>query len=90
MLARVQTSVADAGSEADVKRLIEEVAAENGQLDIMFANAGVSGGFASIAEQTAEDWAEILRVNLIGPFLAVKHAAPLMRTRGKGSIICTA
>ena len=79
----------DAGSEADVKRLIDEVAAENGRLDIMFANAGVSGGFASIAEQTAEDWAEILRVNLIGPFLAIKHAAPLMRTRA-GSIICTA
>ena len=81
---------ADAGSEADVKRLIEEVAAENGQLDIMFANAGVSGGFASIAEQTAEDWAEILRVNLIGPFLAIKHAAPLIKERGGGSIICTA
>ena len=79
----------DAGDEADVKSLIEEVAAEYGRLDIMFANAGVSGGFSSIAEQTAEDWAEILRVNLIGPFLAIKYAAPLMRTRG-GSIICTA
>ena len=80
---------ADAGDEAQVKRLIEQVAAEHGRLDIMFANAGVSGGFASIAEQTADDWAEILRVNLIGPFLAIKYAAPLMRTRG-GSIICTA
>ena len=80
---------ADAGDETQVKQLIEQVAAEHGRLDIMFANAGVSGGFASIAEQTAEDWAEILRVNLIGPFLAIKHAAPLMRTRG-GSIICTA
>ena len=36
------------------------------------------------------DWAEILRVNLIGPFLAIKHAAPLMPARGGGSIICTA
>ncbi len=79
----------DAGKEAEVKRLIEDVAAEHGRLDIMFANAGVSGGFASIAEQTADDWAEILRVNLIGPFLAIKYAAPLMRERG-GSIICTA
>ncbi len=32
----------------------------------------------------------ILRVNLIGPFLAIKHAAPLMKAAGKGSIICTA
>ena len=81
---------ADAGSESDVRGLIEQVAREHGGLDIVFANAGISGGFASIAEQTAEDWAEILRVNLIGPFVAVKYAAPLMNLRGGGSIICTA
>ena len=52
---------------------------EHGGLDIFFANAGISGGFASISEQTAEDWAEILRVNLIGPFLAIKYAAPVDR-----------
>jgi NAD(P)-dependent dehydrogenase (short-subunit alcohol dehydrogenase family) len=79
----------DAGSENEVKRLIEGVAAEHGRLDVVFANAGVSGGFATIAEQSAADWAEILRINLIGPFLAIKYAAPLMKERG-GSIICTA
>jgi NAD(P)-dependent dehydrogenase (short-subunit alcohol dehydrogenase family) len=79
----------DAGDEEQVRQLAETVASEHGRLDIFFANAGVSGGFASIAEQTAADWAEILRINLIGPFLAVKHAAPLMKARG-GSIICTA
>jgi NAD(P)-dependent dehydrogenase (short-subunit alcohol dehydrogenase family) len=80
---------ADAGSEDDVRDLIEKVVAKHGKLDIFFANAGVSGGFASIAEQTAADWAEILRINLIGPFLAIKYAAPLMEKRG-GSMICTA
>ena len=80
---------ADAGSEEDVKRLVEDTAAKLGRLDIVFANAGVSGGWATIAEQTAADWAEILRINLIGPFLAIKYAAPLMKGRG-GSIICTA
>jgi NAD(P)-dependent dehydrogenase (short-subunit alcohol dehydrogenase family) len=79
----------DAGNEADVHALVERVARDHGGLDILFANAGVSGGFASIAEQTAEDWAEILRVNLIGPFLAIKYAAPLMKLRGGGSIVCT-
>jgi NAD(P)-dependent dehydrogenase (short-subunit alcohol dehydrogenase family) len=81
---------ADAGSESDVKRLIDDAAAEHGGLDIVFANAGISGGLASIFEQTAEDWAEILRVDLIGPFLAIKHAAPRLIARGGGSIICTA
>jgi NAD(P)-dependent dehydrogenase (short-subunit alcohol dehydrogenase family) len=81
---------ADAGSEADVQRLIDDSVAEHGGLDIFFANAGISGGLASIFEQSAEDWAEILRVDLIGPFLAIKHAAPHLQARGGGSIICTA
>jgi NAD(P)-dependent dehydrogenase (short-subunit alcohol dehydrogenase family) len=80
---------ADAGSEDDVKRLVDEAEAKHGRLDIFFANAGISGGWATISEQTAADWAEILRVNLIGPFLAVKYAAPRMKKHG-GSIICTA
>ncbi|MEO7634921.1 MAG: SDR family NAD(P)-dependent oxidoreductase [Sphingomicrobium sp.] len=83
-------AVCDAGSGPAVKRLIDAVAAEHGGLDIIFANAGISGGFASIAEQTAADWAEILRINLIGPFLAIKHGAPHLKLRGGGSIICTA
>ena len=80
----------DAGDEAAVKALIDHTVAAHGGLDILFANAGVSGGFASIAEQTEDDWAEILRVNLIGPFLAIKHGAPHLKARGGGSIICTA
>jgi NAD(P)-dependent dehydrogenase (short-subunit alcohol dehydrogenase family) len=81
---------ADAGSEEDVAHLVRSAVARFGGLDIVFANAGISGGLASIFEQTPQDWAEILRVNLIGPFLAIKHAAPLMKERGGGSIICTA
>ena len=81
---------ADAGREAEVVGLIELAVREHGGLDIFFANAGISGGLASIFEQSPEDWQEILRVNLIGPFLAIKHAAPVMKAKGGGSIICTA
>src|SRR5688500_1473933 len=81
---------ADAGNEDDVQRLVEHAVWKHGGLDIVFANAGVSGGLASIFEQTAEDWAEILRIDLIGPFLAIKHAAPALKARGGGSIVCTA
>jgi NAD(P)-dependent dehydrogenase (short-subunit alcohol dehydrogenase family) len=81
---------ADAGAEADVQRLVDQVAREHGGLDIIFANAGISGGWATISQQTAEDWAEILRINLIGPFLAIKYAAPVIAESGGGSIVCTA
>jgi len=81
---------ADAGSEDDVRGLIDLAVGEHGGLDIFFANAGISGGLASIFEQEVADWQEILRVNLIGPWLAIKHAAPAMKARGGGSIVCTA
>ncbi len=80
----------DAGNEDDVQHLIRSAVARFGGLDIFFANAGISGGIAGIFEQSAEDWQKILQVNLIGPFLAIKHAAPLIKERGGGSIICTA
>lgn len=81
---------ADAGREEDVAGLVDRALREHGGLDIFFANAGISGGLASIFEQSPEDWQEILRINLIGPFLAVKHSAPTMKARGGGSILCTA
>lgn len=80
----------DAGSEAQVEALVERTLADHGGLDVLFANAGISGGMAGIFDQTSADWQDILRVNLIGPFLAIKYAAPRMKARGGGSIICTA
>ena len=80
----------DAGSEAEVEALVAKAVADHGGLDIFFANAGISGGLPGIFEQTSADWTEILRVNLIGPFLAIKYAAPHIKERGGGSIICTA
>lgn len=80
----------DAGDEAFVKSLVAKAKSEFGGLDIFWANAGISGGYAPLDEQTAEYWTEILRVNLIGPFLAVKHASAAMIPNGRGSIICTA
>jgi NAD(P)-dependent dehydrogenase (short-subunit alcohol dehydrogenase family) len=81
---------ADAADEAVVKSLVEESVRELGGLEVVYANAGVSGGLLPFFEQTAEDWERVLHVNLIGPFLAVKHGALHMRAHGGGSIICTA
>jgi NAD(P)-dependent dehydrogenase (short-subunit alcohol dehydrogenase family) len=80
----------DAGSEAEVERLVEQTVADFGGIDVFFANAGISGGLAGLFDQSSADWEEILRVNLIGPWLAIKYAAPHMKLRGGGSIVCTA
>jgi NAD(P)-dependent dehydrogenase (short-subunit alcohol dehydrogenase family) len=81
---------ADAAEEDSVRRLVRQAQEHFGGLDIFFANAGISGGLKGIFDQEVADWQQILRVNLIGPWLAVKHAAPAMKERGGGSIICTA
>ncbi|WP_458760493.1 SDR family NAD(P)-dependent oxidoreductase [Afipia sp. TerB] len=82
--------MADAGSEKDVQDFIAKAIATYGKLDAIWANAGISGGLVPIPEQTVEHWQEILRVNLIGPFLAVKHVMPHMIKQGHGAIVCTA
>jgi len=84
--------IADAGNEAAVRDLVEQTVRDHGRLDIFFANAGVSGGMATLAQQTEQDWAEILRINLIGCAMAIKYAAPAMALNdsGGGSIVCTA
>jgi NAD(P)-dependent dehydrogenase (short-subunit alcohol dehydrogenase family) len=80
----------DAGSERDVQDAVALAVAEFGGLDIFYANAGISGNIDSIFEQSVEQWTDVLRVNLIGPFLAIKHGAPRMVERGRGAIVCTA
>jgi NAD(P)-dependent dehydrogenase (short-subunit alcohol dehydrogenase family) len=80
----------DAGSERDVEDVVALACAEFGGLDVFYANAGISGGVDGLFDSSVELWTEVLRVNLIGPFLAIKHAAPKIVERGKGAIVCTA
>ncbi|MGJ3648882.1 SDR family NAD(P)-dependent oxidoreductase [Sphingomonas sp. GlSt437] len=84
----------DAGKEEDVVRTVALAIEAFGGLDVMFANAGISGGMANIFDTDAALITEVLRVNLIGPYLAIKHAGPAIveraKTSGSGAIILTA
>jgi NAD(P)-dependent dehydrogenase (short-subunit alcohol dehydrogenase family) len=87
---RAAAVAADSGNEADVHAFVARAEEEFGRLDIVFANAGISGGLVPLFEQTVERWQEILRVNLVGAFLAIKHGAPAIVRHGGGAIVCTA
>lgn len=81
----------DAGSEADVAAMVAAARETWGRIDIAFANAGVSGGLPGVFDETPEAFAELLRINLIGPWLMVKHAGKALWDQGEGgSIILTA
>jgi NAD(P)-dependent dehydrogenase (short-subunit alcohol dehydrogenase family) len=87
---KASARIGDAGAEKDVEAAVAHAVETFGGLDVFFANAGITGGRVGYADGTPELWLEVLRVNLVGPFLAVKHAAPEIRKRGGGAIICTA
>src|ERR1700704_3967827 len=82
----VEAVMADAGSESDVKAFIDKAVSKYGRLDAIWANAGVSGGLVPIPDQTVEHWQEVLRINLIGPFLAIKHSLPHLIKQKSGEI----
>jgi NAD(P)-dependent dehydrogenase (short-subunit alcohol dehydrogenase family) len=81
---------ADASEEENVKAFVDRALKTFGTLDVVYANAGISGGLTPLFEQTVDYWRQVLQVNLLGPFLAVKHAAAHMAKKGSGSIILTA
>ena len=82
--------LADASSESDIAAAADRAVSEFGALDAVYANAGVSGGFKNFLELTPADWMDVLSVNLIGVYLAIKHAARIMAPKKKGAIVCTA
>jgi NAD(P)-dependent dehydrogenase (short-subunit alcohol dehydrogenase family) len=76
----------DVSDSKAVTAAIQQVAERFGRLDALVNNAGVAV-FASILETSEEDWSRILAVNLTGPFLCTKAAAPLMREHGGGAVV---
>ncbi len=80
----------DAGTEEDVIRTVALACDSFGGIDIALANAGISGGMANIFDTDVALITEVLRVNLIGPYLMVKHASPKIAERGGGAMILTA
>jgi NAD(P)-dependent dehydrogenase (short-subunit alcohol dehydrogenase family) len=88
--ARAAYAHADVSREADVQAAVEAAVRRFGRLDCIFNNAGYGGVGGRIAEIPVEGFDETLGVLLRGVFLGMKHAAPVMRRQGGGSIISTA
>jgi NAD(P)-dependent dehydrogenase (short-subunit alcohol dehydrogenase family) len=78
--------VADVSSEGDVARLIDDVVAQWGRVDILVNNAAISDN-KDILEITKEQWDRVLAVTLTGSFLMSRGAARAMVTGGRGGKI---
>jgi len=80
----------DVTLEADVEAAVSHAVDVFGRLDCMFNNAGIVGAVGPIESVTVEAFDRTVAVLLRGVFLGIKHAAPVMRAQGGGSIINTA
>lgn len=72
--------------EAAWRTVMEQVKSSKGRLDVLVNNAGINIR-KDIEEMPVEDLDMMLAVNVKGPFLGIKHALPLMRLSGGGSIL---
>jgi NAD(P)-dependent dehydrogenase (short-subunit alcohol dehydrogenase family) len=88
--ARVEALVADCGEEADVKRYAQAAVAAFGHIDGFFNNAGVEGKLAPTHEYDVAEFDRLMRVNLRGVFLGLRHVLPFMVARGSGAVVNTA
>src|SRR5581483_11677900 len=81
--------VADVADAEKMGAAMQQIWDHWGRLDIVFANAGMNGVFASLDELTLEDWNATLSTNLTGTFVTIKSAFPYLKKQGAGSIIVT-
>jgi NAD(P)-dependent dehydrogenase (short-subunit alcohol dehydrogenase family) len=76
--------VTDSAALADAARKTETAF---GGADVLVCAAGIIGPFGKIVDCAESDWIKVFNVNVHGTFLTVKHFIPLLRKRGRGSIV---
>jgi NAD(P)-dependent dehydrogenase (short-subunit alcohol dehydrogenase family) len=76
----------DVGSEASVEKLVHDAVDWLGGLDIVVTSAGVVRT-GTTPELPLDVWDLVIRVNLTGTFLVLKHSLKPMRKNESGSIV---
>lgn len=74
----VPTNVTD---PAAVRALFAKGKESFGRLDLLFNNAGISGGAVAIEEQSLEQWRSVVDTNLTGTFLCTQEAFKIMKAQ---------
>jgi NAD(P)-dependent dehydrogenase (short-subunit alcohol dehydrogenase family) len=77
----------DVTDEPAVAQVCRSVAETFGKLDVLVNNAGIAGVNKPTDEISAEEWDQVMNVNVRGVFFCTKHAIPYLRQAGGGSII---
>lgn len=84
---QISGSVGDVSNADDVARAMSDVKEQLGGLDVLVANAGISGPTAPIEEYDPAAWQAVINVNLNGTFEVARQAVALLKDNDKGTIL---
>ena len=77
----------DVSNLEDIKNMHQKAMDTYGRVDILVNNAGILDEFAPVEDVSDEMWERIMKVNLNGPFYAIREVIPTMLKQGNGSIV---
>jgi 3-oxoacyl-[acyl-carrier protein] reductase len=80
---------ADLRDQGQVDGMVKSAQAEFGRIDALVNNAGIMPQ-SQVADMSAEEWREVIDVDLTGSFLCTKAVLPEMLSRGSGSVVMIA
>lgn len=81
------TVLADMANAADIEKLVQTAVTTYGTVDILVNNAGVMDNFALTADVTDQVWDRVMRINVDGPFKAMRAVLQIMLAKKSGVII---
>ena len=84
--ARALGAACDVGSEADVAAAVRKVVEQFGGLDTVVASAGIACP-GRTRELPLSEWETVIRVNLTGVFLTLKHTVGPLVSAGGGTVV---
>lgn len=76
----------DVSNDDDLQKLVDEVSALHGGIDVLVNNAGITEG-AAAKNISPDRFREVLNVNLVAPWVLARAVQPVMKARGSGVII---
>ncbi len=84
------TCVADSKDESAISKCISRTYEKFGSVDIVIANAGTEGIVKPLTDFTVEEFNDVIDTNVIGVWLYMKYAFPIMQKQKSGSFIAVA
>jgi 3-oxoacyl-[acyl-carrier protein] reductase len=86
-LGQVHTAIADISNRGQIEAAVASTTGHLGGIDVLIANAGLTGPNAPTWEYPPDEWRRVVDVNLVGTFYCCRAVAPIMLRQNYGRIV---